>query len=139
VGLSVYSKDEQLEVRICEEGDEKVEKEESLQQEDEGSEADIEDCGDEMKNRKNDSKKGDDNVTDPKIDTSDQSSLPIKGKEDEALILLDDEKKALVLGAAELTGITENKVEAEADKAVTPEDTSKASAGTEKKDQTGSS
>lgn len=139
VGLRVYSKDEQLEVRICEEGDEEVEKEESLQQEDEGSEADIEDCGDEMKNRKNDSKKGDDNVTDPKIDTSDQSSLPIKGKEDEALILLDDEKKALVLGAAESTGITENKVEAEADKAVTPEDTSKASAGTEKKDQTGSS
>jgi hypothetical protein len=139
VGLRVYSKDDQLEVRIFEEGDEEVEKEEKLQQEDEGSEADVEDCGYEMKRGKRDSQKGDDNVTDPKIDTSDESSLPIKAKDDEALILLDDEKKALVLGAAESTGTTENKVEAGADKALTLEDTSKASAGTNEKDQPGSS
>jgi hypothetical protein len=141
VGLRVYSKDEQLEVRIFEEGDDEVEKEGTIEQEDEGSEADVEDGGDEMKQGENDSKKDDKNVTDSKVETSDESNLPIRAKEDGGLILIDDEKKALALGAADSTTTTENKVEAEAvGKGVSIEETSNVTAGTNKEEQsTGSS
>ena len=95
VGLRVYSKDENLEVRISEDGDD--DKSETDEQEDEGSEADVEDGGDDAETEKG-GKNGDGNTTKSKGDKSDESSSQIRAKEDEVLILDDDEKKALVGG-----------------------------------------
>lgn len=123
VGLRVYSKDEQLEVRIYEEGDDDVvEKVEIVDKEDKGSEADVEDGGDEVNKEKKNGEKDKAGVAETKVDTSEESSLPIRAKEDEGLILVDDEKKSLLLGATEPPAATEDKLKVEAGTAVPVED-----------------
>jgi hypothetical protein len=67
------------------------------------------------------------------VDALNETSLPIRAKEDEGLILVDDEKKALALGAADSTASAEAK-EAEADKALTIEDKLTATANAETKE-----
>ena len=127
VGFRVYSKDENLEVRISEDDDDADEKSDTEGPEDEGSEADIEDGGDEVERAE---KSG--TATNSKGDKSDENSLPIRAREDEVLILVDDEKKALVGGAAESTAKIKNNVKAEADQPVHSEETSKATVAAEK-------
>jgi hypothetical protein len=135
VGFRVYSKDEHLEVRISEDGDDETEMGETLAREDEGGEADVEDGGDEVKSGEKGGKKDDENIPETKVDKSDESSLPIKAKEDERLILVDDEKKALALGAAETSATTENNFEAEVGKTAPVEEISTVAASTEKEKQ----
>jgi hypothetical protein len=89
VGFRVYSKDEGLEVKIYDEGDE----DEKLEA-DEGSEADAED---EQGGKKQDSE----TPGEAKKARGDEPKLPIRSKEDDELILVDGEKKALALGKAD--------------------------------------
>jgi hypothetical protein len=92
VGFRVYSKDEGLEVKIYDEGDE----DEKLEagKIDEGSEADAED---EQGEKKQDSE----TPGEAKKARGDEPKLPIRSKEDDELILVDGEKKALALGKAD--------------------------------------
>lgn len=133
VGFRVYSKDEHLEVRISEEGDDEDEKADTLEPEDEGSEADVEDGGDEIKKGEKKEKKNDENVTKTKVDESDGNSLPIRAKDDDGLILVDDEKRALVLGTAESAATSQDNFEA--GKSAPIEETPKAAAVTGKEEQ----
>jgi hypothetical protein len=88
-----------------------------------------------VKSGEKDGKKDDENIPETKVDKSDESSLPIKAKEDERLILVDDEKKALALGAAETSATTENNFEAEVGKTAPVEEISTVAASTEKEKQ----
>jgi hypothetical protein len=134
VGLRVYSKDEHLEVRVYEDGtDEEVGKMETADKDDKGSEADVEDGGDEAGRGKKDDKEDSVEAAETNVDALNETSLPIRAKEDEGLILVDDEKKALALGAADSTASAEAK-EAEADKALTIEDKLTATANAETKE-----
>ncbi|KAE9367751.1 cysteine proteinase [Stipitochalara longipes BDJ] len=135
VGFRVYSKDENLEVRISEDANDADENSETEEREDEASEADIEDGGDEAERVEKGGKKAGGNAIKIKGDKSDESSLPIRAKEDEGLILVDDEKQAFVQGAVESAATIENNTEAEAGKAVHNEETTKATVVTEKGEQ----
>jgi hypothetical protein len=119
VGLRVYSKDEQLEVRVHEEDDDDSEKAEIVDKEDQGSEADG---GDEMKSGEKDTEKAEVESIETRVDTSDETNLPIRAKEDEGLIWVDNEKSALALGTADSTFTPEDKVEAATAKGRATED-----------------
>lgn len=99
VGFRVYSKDEGLQVRIYEEGqeDEMVE----IEKIDEGSEADVEDGEGEDKPAGH-AKKGESEIAaETKEAKGEEPKLPIRSKEDEELVLVDGEKAALALGSEE--------------------------------------
>lgn len=91
VGLRIYSQDKALELNICEDGEDEVIELKRVEDEDEGTDADVEDAGDEEK--KQEPKKDDENK---KIE---ETPLPIRAKEEDELVLADEEKKALALGA----------------------------------------
>lgn len=101
VGFRVYSKDENLEVRIYEEGEQDAEAADSVDRDekiDEGGECDAKDEGRKLEQDAGaDTKEPSQTVDDAKT----EAKLPIRAKEVDGLILDDDEKKALHLGSEE--------------------------------------
>lgn len=114
VGFRVYSKDEGLELLIWDESlDEMNRKNEKNKQaaiakEDEGTDADVEDGGEESK-EKEDEKPNEDNkenqdVEKAKAVDSIEVEIPIAAEDDEALLLVDEEREALALGNGNVFG-----------------------------------
>lgn len=91
VGLRIYSQDEALELSIFEDSEQEVIEVKKVEHEDEGTDADVEDAGDEEKEKK--PKRAEENTK------NEETPLPIRGKEEAELVLADEEKKALALGA----------------------------------------
>ncbi|KAH7348683.1 hypothetical protein BKA65DRAFT_477076 [Rhexocercosporidium sp. MPI-PUGE-AT-0058] len=111
VGFRVYSKDEGLELLIWDESlDEMARKVERVakREEDAGADADVEDAGEEgqgkegEKEDKKEEKMAEEIVPETKVANGDEAELPITSKKDETLILVDGERKALVLGASDV-------------------------------------
>ncbi|TVY16830.1 Calpain-A [Lachnellula arida] len=116
VGFRVYSKDEGLEVRIFEEGND----EEAVDVIDEGSEADVEDDG-----AKKQISVGE-GASEAKDAKGEEPSLPIRSQEEE-LVLVDGEKKALSLAGEDTPSKSKDAVEStpSTQKAMLPEDIEK--------------
>ncbi|KAH7413026.1 hypothetical protein BKA64DRAFT_703135 [Cadophora sp. MPI-SDFR-AT-0126] len=117
VGFRVYSKDEGLELVVWDESlDEMKRKNEkaAVGKDDEGADADVEDDGEKVKQKDNDDakemkKEGEDGAETKVVDGGEAAA-----KEDEALVLVDKEREALVLGTGDVSEDkpTEEKVEA---------------------------
>jgi hypothetical protein len=121
VGFRVYSKDEGLEVLIFEEGDD-VEGDTI----DEGSEADIK--GDEVEKKQELEGKDSEVAGATKETKGEEPDLPIRSKEDEELVLVDGEKKALALGNEDIPSKLEDvgkESTASTQTAIPPEDITK--------------
>ncbi|KAH8671960.1 hypothetical protein BGZ60DRAFT_375003 [Tricladium varicosporioides] len=97
VGLRVYSKDEGLEVKIYEGEEEDLVNVEPLPKDDEALDADVEDERDEKEPLGKQTLK--DETTEESSKTFDAENLPIRAKDDEELVLVDNEKKAFALGS----------------------------------------
>lgn len=99
VGFRVYSKDEGLEVKIFQEGDEEDEQIVIVEKDDEGTDGDVEDEVEGKTKAKDEKqeKKEDKTVDETKVAKEDKENLPIRAKEGEELVLVDGEKKAIGL------------------------------------------
>lgn len=100
VGLRVYSKDEGLEVTVFEEG-----VEETVDAIDEGSEGDVEDGDGEKKEEADLEEPKSGEIEKAKVVKSD---LPIRSKQDENLVSVDEKKKALALDSEDAFTATGN-------------------------------
>jgi hypothetical protein len=106
IGFRVYSKDEGLEVKVYEEGIDDDEDIVIVDKDEEGTDGDVEEVSNNMEKEKtciNDKK---DAEKDIKMADADETKLPIRSKEAEALVLFDNEKKAMGLGNESI--VTEN-------------------------------
>ena len=99
VGFRVYSKDEGLEVKVYEEGVDEEEDNIIMEKDEEGTDGDVEEEMDDAKNKT-------DGEKETKAADADETKLPIRSKEDEELVLVDNEKKAMGLGNVSV--VTEN-------------------------------
>jgi hypothetical protein len=99
VGFRVYSKDEGLEVKIFQEGDEEDEQVVIVDNEDEGTDGDAEDEVEREAKAKNEAneKKEAEGVDEPKVVDQEAQNLPLRAKDSEELVLVDGEKKAIGL------------------------------------------
>jgi hypothetical protein len=99
VGFRVYSKDEGLEVKIFQDGDEEDEQIVIVEKDDEGTDGDVEDEVEREAKTKNEDgeKKEAETVDETKVAEQDKENLPIRAKEGEELVLVDGEKKAIGL------------------------------------------
>lgn len=117
VGFRVYSKDEGLEVKIFEEGNH----EEAVDVIDEGSEADVEDDAEKKQNMVGEG------ASETKDMKGEEPSLPIRSNEEEELVLVDGEKKALCLAGEDTPSNSKDAVEStiSTQKAMLPKDIEK--------------
>jgi len=127
IGFRVYSKDEGLEVKIFQEGDEEDEQVVIVDKEDEGTDGDVEDevereakVKDEVGGKK-EAETVDETVDETKVPDQDKENLPIRAKEGEELVLVDGEKKAIGL-CTEDSGAVSLEALGEASKTTTSEE-----------------
>jgi hypothetical protein len=101
IGFRVYSKDEGLEVKVYEEGIDDNEDIVIVDKDEEGTDGDAEEASNGMEKEKT-------GINDKKDAEKDmgETKLPIRSKEAEALVLVDNEKKAMGLGNESI--VTEN-------------------------------